>query len=65
MLASVPGDAVLVGVEKGGVPLRSFIHPPVRVCRIAFAVRKRHFVFMLVEADANATAYCINLSDAF
>ena len=28
MLASLPADAVLVGVEKGGVPLRSFPHPP-------------------------------------
>ncbi len=27
MLTSLPADAVLVGVEKGGVPLRSFKHP--------------------------------------
>ena len=27
MIASLPADAALVGVEKGGVPLRSFTHP--------------------------------------
>ena len=27
MIASLPADAAIVGVEKGGVPLRSFAHP--------------------------------------